>query len=159
MTLWVYEQTSGFTVHASLTLSGADDTLAALPSLSSCAGCAPDFGHLLAFSFSSPIGEHALRDFREPDLGFQFPSWSISPSGIAFITEREDFFVDFPSGRIQVDADNIASPCGQTGACVAYGTWVGPSLIVDVAEPFGSGIALCVALLVAAACRRAQRTS
>ena len=147
-TLFVYEQTSasvpGLFISASMSINGG---LSDLPTLNQ-SSVPIDFGDLLAFELLAPNGvTYTLNDFVAPfNLGFQFPQWSISPSGITFVDadDLNDFFVSFAQGTIQFDTDGPSNPpdCSHTGACVSTGHWV-----ASIPEPSSKALML-VGLLV-----------
>lgn len=141
-TLLVYEQTSasvpGLRISASMSIDGG---LSHLPTLNQ-ASTPIDFGHLLGFELAAPNGvTYTLNDFVAPfGLGFQFPQWSISPSGIFFIdaADLNDFSISFGKGTIQFDTDGPSNPpaCHSTGACVTTGYWA------SIPEPSGKSLVL-----------------
>lgn len=137
ITTYEYQQTSasvpGLMFTSEITINGG---FADLPTMTSfiCGiplypPCPPrDFGNLIAFAITTPEASFTLDDFVYPHTGgFDFPMWSISPSGITFFNAADslDFKVNFVSGEIRFDTDNEAYyPCSRSGTCYAEGTWV-----------------------------------
>jgi len=127
-TVFVFDQMAasipGLSFNASITINGDFSNLPTLTSHSNPI----NFGSLLAFDISSPIGHFALGDFTSPSLPFfDFPDWTISPSGIVFVSsdDSSDFRITgFGTDSIIGGATESGGPCFHTGACVATGTWV-----------------------------------